>query len=85
MKFVYVGEAPNGSIQQYGYTFTPGQMVEVDDPAVAAKLARNHFFKQARRVVAAAEPAEPEQEAPKPKGRPKKVKPEDNGDGGGAG
>lgn len=86
MKFVYTGEAPNGSIQQYGYTFVPNQPVDVTDDFAIRKLSVNQFFKVARivREAASDEPEEPAPEATK-KGRPKKAAAKDDGSGGGAG
>jgi hypothetical protein len=44
MKFRYIGEAPNGPIEQYGYTFTPGEAVDVTDEAAVRKLKVHKFF-----------------------------------------
>ena len=44
VKVVYHGEAPNGSVSQYGYDFEPGKAVEVKDENHLAKLSTNRFF-----------------------------------------
>ena len=46
-KVTYHGEAPNGSISQYGYDFEPGKAVEVKDENHLAKLSTNRFFEVA--------------------------------------
>lgn len=63
MRFRYVGEAPNGSIEQYGYKFTPGQETDVADEFAIRKLSGNPAF------VAVGEPVE-DVPAPKRRGRP---------------
>lgn len=47
VKVVYHGEAPNGSVSQYGYDFEPGKAVEVKDENHLAKLSTNRFFEVA--------------------------------------
>lgn len=47
VKVVYHGEAPNGSVSQYGYDFEPGKSVEVKDENHLAKLSTNRFFEVA--------------------------------------
>lgn len=47
VKVVYHGEAPNGSVSQYGYDFEPGKAVEVKDENHLAKLSANRFFEVA--------------------------------------
>lgn len=44
MKFRYIGEAPNGPIEQYGHIFTPGEAVEVTDETAVRKLKAHKFF-----------------------------------------
>jgi hypothetical protein len=66
MRFRYVGEAPDGSIEQYGYRFTPGQETDVSDEGAIRKLSGNRFF------VAAGESVE-DVPAPKRRGRPPKA------------
>lgn len=71
MKFKYVGEAPDGFIEQYGARFVPGQATDVTEEWAIAKLLGNRFF------VVADEGEAP----PKRRGRPPKIKPEtDDGD-----
>jgi hypothetical protein len=44
MKFRYIGEAPNGPIEQYGHVFAPGELVDVTDEAAIGKLKAHKFF-----------------------------------------
>lgn len=65
-KFRYIGEAPNGSIEQYGVTFKPGEASEVTDALAIRKLSGNPFFE----AVADAPVEIPVKAAKKPKGGP---------------
>ena len=59
-KFVYNGEAPNGSVELYGVKFVPGEASEVSDADLVAirKLSGNRFFERVD-VAAAPAPVEP--------------------------
>ncbi len=46
MKFRYVGDAPEGSIDAFGVRFRPGEVSDVTDPAACRKLAGNRFFEK---------------------------------------
>ena len=70
MRFRYIGEAPNGSIEQYGVRFIPGQASEVTDELAVKKLLGNRFFEALGQDVPTDHPQ------PKRRGRPPKVRPE---------
>lgn len=70
MRFRYVGEAPNGSIDHFGVRFTPGEVAEITDAAAIKKTLANSFFVP----VDGDAPDVPDQPAPKRRGRPPKVK-----------
>lgn len=76
MKFTYIGEAPNGEIEQYGNVFRPNEPVDVTDEAAIEKLKAHKFFEAVN-----------DSDAPATKnkgGRPKKIvteQPESENDG----
>lgn len=79
-KFTYIGvdEAadPNGT-QAFGLYFPVGEPVEVEDKAVAAKLAGHPHFKASRWASTEADDVESEKKAddePKRRGRPPKAR-----------
>lgn len=83
MKFKYTGEAPNGSFEMYGATWTPGEVSEVADAKFIAKLMGNRFFEPVDGGDAA-EPAKPKNKGGRQaKAKPAEVEPDtfDEGDG----
>lgn len=64
MKFKYIGEYPDGQIEQYGVVFKAGEASDVDDEWAVRKLLGNPFFEAVGET----------DEAPKNKGgRPRKM------------
>lgn len=82
MKFIYTGEAPKGSIEQYGHTFAPDVPTEVTDQETVAKLLAHPHFKKVVAARAAVPEPEPEEQEPNTKPRRKRG---DSGTSGGSG
>lgn len=59
MKFRYIGEYPAGkqTLDAFGYTFSPGAVVDVDGQHAIGKLSANRFFECVRVAPKAEEPA----------------------------
>lgn len=68
MKFQYIGPDPGGLADYYGYRFLFDVPVEVDNPSIAAKCARNPIFQIVEEGV-----SQSEEQIQKKRGRPRKV------------